>query len=331
MTVQIGILSAAHPHAGAYVKCLSNLECATLVGVAGDHRNRDAIRKFAETHGTTVYTPDELLERVDGALVCSANATHQKWIECAATAGVDVLCEKPLAPATEEARDVVATCDAAGVALGVAMPLRFSSPVQRVKDLVDQGSLGTLRFLSGANRGKVPTGWFVNEELAGGGAVVDHTVHILDIVRWITDEEVREVYAEIDTSFHDSSVEDCNLLSMELSDGTTFVLDGSWSRPDEWDRWGDATLRIVGTAGVVSVDCFGKTIKQTRNTGDSGIHSIDYGVDPNEALISDFVESIRDGRPPSKTGQSAVHDVKVIEAAYESAERGESVTIDRGT
>lgn len=325
MTVPLGILSVEHLHADAYAAHLSDLEGATLVGVAD--ADADRAREKAAEYDTEAYDPADLLERVDGVVVCSANADHQMWVERAAEAGVDVLCEKPLAPTVEAARAAVDACEAAGVNLGVAMPLRFSQPLRNAKVAVDDGALGQLEFLSGTNRGQMPGGWFADPERAGGGAVMDHTVHVLDAVRWITGEDVREVYLETGTRFHDVEVEDVNFLSMELADGTSFTLDGSWSKPDEYDTWGDATLRLVGRDGVLSVDCFDQTIKQTRDTGDPGVHSVFWGPDPNRGLVRDFADAVRDDRPPSKTGSDAVRDVEVIRAAYESARRGEPVVV----
>ncbi|ADQ68875.1 Gfo/Idh/MocA family protein [Halogeometricum borinquense] len=331
MNVKIGICSTAHLHADSYAACLRESD-AEFVGVTEhDDRADDAQAKAAE-YGVDFYEPDELLERVDGVVVCSTNAAHRDWVEHAADAGVDILCEKPLAPSIEDAEQMVETCREADVHLGVAMPLRFNQPVRNAKTALEDDALGELRFLSGTNRGQMPGGWFADPEQAGGGAVTDHSVHLVDAVRWMTGEEVAEVYAETGTRFHDIAVEDVNVLSMELTDGTEFVLDGSWSKPDEWDNWGDATLRLVGTEGVVSIDCFGQTIKQTRDTDDDpGIRSVFWGSNPDEGLVEDFVRAVEADRPPLKTGADALEDVAVVEAAYESAEQSAPVSVERPT
>ncbi|WP_129115998.1 Gfo/Idh/MocA family protein [Halegenticoccus tardaugens] len=328
MTVRIGLCSAAHLHADSYAACLHDLPNAELVGVTESGGRVDEGRRKADEYGVDYLDPDALLADVDGVIVCSTNADHLEWVRRAAAAGVDVLCEKPLAPSVEEAREMVDRCRRADIHLGVAMPLRFNQPVRNAKTAVENGVLGDIRFLSGTNRGQMPGGWFADEDEAGGGAVMDHSVHIVDIVRWITGEDVHEVYAETGTRFNDISVEDLNLLSMTLTDGTEFVLDGSWSKPEEWDFWGDATLRLVGTEGIVSIDCFDQKLKQTRDTGDPGIRSVFWGSNPDEGLVADFVEAVAENRPPLKTGADAVDDVAVVEAAYESANRAEPVDVE---
>ncbi|WP_224337542.1 Gfo/Idh/MocA family protein [Haloprofundus halobius] len=328
MTVRIGLCSVAHLHADSYAACLNNLDDAELVGVTESEERVAEGREKADEYGVDYFDPDALLAEVDGVVVCSTNADHLAWVRRAAHAGVDVLCEKPLAPSVEAAHEMVDLCHRADVHLGVAMPLRFSQPARNAKTAVENGVLGDICFLSGTNRGQMPGSWFVDEAESGGGAVMDHSVHIVDIVRWITGEDVREVYAETETRFNDIPVEDVNLLSMTLTDGTEFVLDGSWSKPDEWDFWGDATLRLVGTEGVVSIDCFDQKIKQTRDTGDPGIRSVFWGSNPDEGLVADFVEAVAEDRPPLKTGADAVNDVAVVEAAYESANASESVDVE---
>ncbi|ELZ32615.1 dehydrogenase [Halogeometricum pallidum JCM 14848] len=328
MTVRIGICSTAHLHADSYAAALSEHPDAEVVGVTDVGERVADARAKAEEYGVEFLEPDELLAAADGIVVCSTNADHLAWVERAADAGVDVLCEKPLAPSVSEARAIAEAGREAGIHVGVAMPLRFSQPVRNAKTAMEDGLLGDLRFLSGTNRGQMPGSWFVEEAESGGGAVTDHSVHLVDVVRWITGEEIEEVYAETATRFHDVDVEDVNFLSMQLTDGTEFVLDGSWSKPDEWDFWGDATLRLVGTEGVVSVDCFDQKIKQTRDTEEPGIRSIYWGSNPDEGLVTDFVEAVAGDRPPLKTAADAVNDVLVVEAAYESVERTAPVAVE---
>jgi predicted dehydrogenase len=323
--VRVGILSTAHLHAEAYAAQLTGLEGAEFAGVADADDERG--RSFADSHGVPYEDTADLLASVDGVVVCSTNADHREWVERAAEAGVEVLSEKPLAPNVDDARAIVETCEAAGVDLGVAMPLRFSVPARRAGERLEAGDLGTLQAVVGTNRGQMPGDWFVDPDAAGGGAAMDHTVHIVDLVHWLTDQRVEEVYAELGTQFHDVPVEDLNVLSMTLEDGTQFSLDGSWSRPDSWDFWGDATVSLVGTEATIDVNCFDQKLKHTSDS-DGEIRSVYWGTDPNEGLVVDFVEGIRENRPPETTGWDGVEAVAVVEAVYESAERGEPVQVE---
>ena len=321
--IRAGILSAAHTHTDAYAGLLAGREDCELVGVADENEERG--REATTCHGADYLPADDLLEEIDACVICAANADHRRWFERAAEAGVAVLCEKPLAPTVDEARAIVDCWEETGIVAGVAMPLRFCGPAKRARERLTEDAVGPLRSLSGTNRGKMPGGWFADPEAAGGGAVMDHSVHIVDLATHLTGERVAEVYAETATRFHDVAVEDVNVLSMELEDGTPFLLDGSWSKPDSWHTWGDATLELVGTEGTIAIDY---TDQSLLHTTDAGVGTAFYGPDANAALIEDFVESVREGRDPEVTPDEGLAAVAVVEAAYESAEAGEPVAVE---
>jgi UDP-N-acetylglucosamine 3-dehydrogenase len=331
VTVHLGILSTAHVHTDGFATLLAAHDDVEFVGLADDDEARG--RAAASQYGVPYFDRDGLLDQVDGALVFSTNTTHVPWVEAAAAAGVDVLCEKPLATNLEAARGLVETCDRADVALAMNMPLPYSEPARRAKAAFEEGAIGDLTMATGTNRARLrnrhETGWSADPEHAGGGAVMDHTVHIVDLVRWITGREVSTVYAELATMHDGLRVEDVNVLSMELDDGTPFTLDGSWDRPDRWDYWGDATLNLVGTTGELGVDCFDYKLRETRDAGDAvGIDSVYWGALPNEAMLNEFVDTVRNGTEPTVTGGDGLREAAVCLAAYESAERGEPVSVE---
>ncbi|WP_433627552.1 Gfo/Idh/MocA family protein [Halomicrococcus sp. NG-SE-24] len=331
MTVSLGVLSTAHVHADGFAALLDRREDVEFVGVADADADRG--REAADRYGVPYMATEELLAAVDGALVFSTNTTHERWVTAAADAGVDVLCEKPLATSRSTARRLVERCKDAGVALGMNMPLPFSEPARAARRAYRNDTIGDLTLATGTNRARFRNrhedGWSADPERAGGGAVMDHTVHVVDLVRWITGREVTEVHAELATMRDGPEVEDINVLSMELDDGTPFTLDGSWDRPDNWDYWGDATLNLVGTAGELTVDCFDYKLRETRDVGeDPGIDSVYWGELPNEELLADFVETVRTGRSPTITGEDGFREAAVCVAAYESAEAGEPVSVD---
>jgi predicted dehydrogenase len=321
----IGLLSTAHPHAESYATVLDGLPDVEFLGVADDDPERGAA--FASEQGVQVREREGLLSTADGVVVCSENATHRRDVEAAAAAGVDVLCEKPLATTTGDATAAVETAEAEGIGLGVAMPLRFSQPARSARALLADGDLGELQAVVGTNRGRMPGGWFADPDLGGGGAAMDHSVHVVDLVHWLTGERVVEVYAELATRMHDIPTEDVNVLSMELSDGTTFSLDGSWSKPEAWHFWGDATVELIGSDGVASVDCFDQTVQRTPRGGDGGLQSLYWGDDLDAAMLREFVTAVEEGRDPETTGREGIEAVAVVEAVYDSARRGEPVTV----
>ena len=326
MTIRLGICSTAHVNSGVYATLVSQLEGAELVGISDE--NRERARRQANTVGTSVLSHHRLMEETDGVILCSPTSRHRELVDLALQHDVAILCEKPLATSVSDAVAIRDRCAESDVVAGMAMPIRCSRPMRRLKERYEAGELGRLVAVSGIDRGRMPGGWFVDPDLAGGGAAADHTDHIVDIVRWLTGEEVTEVYAEMDTRFYDIAVEDVNLLSMELTNGASFVLDGSWSTPQESPFWGDAEVELVGTDGTLSADCFGQQYTSICDTN-HGNHNetLYWGANPNNELLHDFVEWIRTGREPVTPIDEAVKAGAVLRAAYESVERNEPVEV----
>ena len=329
MTVELGMLCPAHPHAGAYAEVIEGLSGVELTAVCDENRSRGLV--FADRHDVPLLPTTEALETVDGAIVCAPTTRHQRWIERAAAVGVPVLSEKPLANSADEAAEIVECCEDTETPLGVAMPVRFSQPARRAKAIVEAGELGDIRAYVGTNLlQRLGAGsWLTDPELAGGGAIVDHSVHVTDLVRWLSGSRITEVFAETGSIQSDIAVEELNVLSMALEDGTPVTHDGSWCLPDEHETWGDVTLRIFGTEGVLEIDCFDQTIGLTRDGGTApGQSAVFWGTDMNEGLLADFADAIQEDRPPAITGRDSLNDVAVIDAAYRSIETGSPVSIE---
>ena len=146
--------------------------------------------------------------------------------------------------------------------------------------------------LNGTNHGQIPGGWFLEPELAGGGAVMDHTVHLADLLRWMLDVEVKSVYAEVDSFFGAGGADDAAILTLELeggsfADGAFATIDPSWSRGDGYPTWGDVTLRISGTSGVLDVDPFAQPLRTFDH--ETGAPSWSYmGEDMNALMLAGF-------------------------------------------
>lgn len=323
--MKIGIISFAHMHAYGYATALLQMPDVELVGIADDNAERG--QKMAEVFHTKYVAVDDLLalSDLDGVIICSENAKHRYFTELAAKAGKHVLVEKPIATTVEDAKAMITVCEENHVNLQVAFPVRFEASVRRLKDLVDSGQLGRVIAIKASNHGRMPGGWFIDRKLSGGGAVMDHTVHVVDLIRWIFNTEITEVYAEVGTLIHDIDVDDCGLLSMRLANGAFATLDPSWSRPTAFPTWGDVTMRVIASGGIVDLDAFRQKFDVYSN--DFGHRYFSWGEDSNYYLIREFVDSIREGRQPEITGLDGLRALEVALGAYESAAKGEPVKL----
>ncbi len=329
--MKIGIMSFAHHHAEAYIQNLRNIPGVELVGVADEEAARG--KPIAEQHGTVFYESYEALlgSQLDGVLICSENNKHRPLVEMAAATGTNVMCEKPLATNLQDARAIVDVCEEAGVMLMTAFPMRFSPPVMEIKYRLDAGEFGEVLCFNATNQGELPLkyrAWFVDKELAGGGALIDHTVHLVDVMRWFLDAEVSEVYAQTNHIFHADKVdvETGGLELITFDNGTFASIDSSWSRPDYWPTWGGLTFEMVTERGALLVDGFSQnlTVYTDERQGPAWMF---WGSDINQAMVRDFIQAIRENRPPRVTGMDGYRATEVALAAYESDKLGQPVRL----
>ncbi len=330
--MKIALMSFAHLHAESYLPLLFASPGVQVIGAADDDaaRGREAAARFGLPYFDSY---DALLaQRPDAVLVCSENTRHRAHVEQAAAAGAHVLCEKPLATTTADARAMVEACQRAGVTLMTAFPMRFSVPVLEVKARLDAGDLGTVSAVAATNQGRLPASrpWFVDPALSGGGAVMDHTVHVADLLRWYLQSEVVEVYcATTRLLYPDLPVETGGLLTLTFANGVFATLDCSWSRPPYYAAWGNVAFELVTDRGAVLVDAFRQNLTVYRH--DLQRSKMEHwGSDADQAMLADFLAAIRTGRPPQVTGADGLRATQVVEAAYESARLGEAVRLEPG-
>lgn len=325
--VKIGMMSFAHGHAYSYLSALKNIPGVTVVGIYDEDTARG--QSAAEQNKTEFLSAEALLDQaLDGVVICSENAKHRPMIELAAGRVRHILCEKPIATTVADAQAMIDICAKTATKLQIAFPVRFAPTIQSLKQTLDNGELGRVLAVQATNHGSMPGGWFINKALSGGGAVLDHTVHVIDLLRWFWGAEVTEVYAEIgDSLIHPGlGIDDVGLLSFKLANGIYGTLDTSWSRPASYTTWGDVKIEITAEKGVVYVDALKQHLAVSSDqTGKTRWHG--WGSNMDQGLINDFIGMIRENRAPSITGEDGLRAVEVAIAAYRSAETGKPVSL----
>lgn len=123
--------------------------------------------------------------------------------------------------------------------------------------------------------------------------MIDHTVHVIDLLRWFWNVEVAEVYAEVGYNLvHPGlGLDDVGLLSFTLSNGAFGTLDTSWSRPKSYATWGDVTIEVVGEKGVANADVFAQKVDVYSDAVGKG-QWLGWGSNIDMGLMRDFCEMI---------------------------------------
>ncbi len=325
--VKIGIMSFAHLHAMEYASALKSLDNVEFVGIADDDPAR--ARKMARTFGVKAFeTYEDLLESdADGIIVTSENVNHRRHVAYAAQHEKHVLCEKPLAPTMEDAEAIVEVCRRSRVQLMTAFPCRFHPAYKRLKAAADAGAFGKVLAIKGTNQGTYPGGWFGDASLSGGGAVIDHTVHLADLMRDLIGAEAATVYAETSSRILGMDVEDTGVVSLEFTNGTIASIDCSWSRPRKsYPTWGNLNMDVTGSEGFARMTMFGQKIDYYSEKAGKLVYEY-WGDNVGLALVESFVRCIATGDPVPVDGNDGLKATEIALAAYRSVKSGEVVNL----
>lgn len=325
MALRLGILSCAHMHAHGYAHAANEREDAILTGV-WDHNPQRAQEFARKWNLPAVEQLEALVEHSDAVIIASENRRHAEYIASAAQAGKHILCEKPLATTEAEARRIRAAVHDAGITFMTSFPCRLSPVYQAMRARVQDGAIGAVLALCGTNHGTCPFDWFVQPEESGGGALMDHVVHVADLMRDLLGESPTTVYAQVNSLRLNLSCEDTAFLHLTFPSGVFATLDGSWSRPSGYKTWGDVRLSALGEKGVIEADLFAQALDLFVDEPPTH-REIGYGSSLDRELLSAFVGSVVEGREPPISLEDGLAASAVAIAAVQSAQTGEPVDV----
>lgn len=322
--MKVGFYGVAHVHADSYARTAANMEQLEVVGVAD--RDPKRAEEFAQKHGLKAFEREALAESSDALIVASENVNHAEDLAFALHNNLPVLCEKPLFLDSSSGEELVVEFEQRGLPLMTAFPCRYSSTYTQLEAEIRGGSLGAVLAVCATNRGKCPFGWFVEKEHSGGGAIVDHTVHVVDILRSLLVREIVWVYASAGHNRFLEPWEDAGLVHLGFEGEVFATLDTSWDRPDNFPTWGDVMLNIVCEKGVATVDLFRDGLLTYRQQ-DSKVVQSSLGDNLDRELLLDFYRAVTAGTQLKSTGRDGLQATRVVEAAYESLRTNRAVSV----
>ena len=189
---------------------------------------------------------------VDAVLVTTPNSLHLKDVLTAIEAGKAVLCEKPLAMNSGEARQMVEAARRKNIRFGVAHVFRFEESVRKFREHVDSGAIGRPVFarseFSFLGDPSHPRKWLYDASVAGAGPIFDIGVHCIDTLRFVLQDEVVRISATASSDKRSGDVESVAALTLEFSRGNLATVLVSYRAEYR------TPLEIVGDAGVLWAD-----------------------------------------------------------------------------
>ena len=320
---------------GAYhARAAQNASGAELVAAADT--NPDALAAFAAKTGVarTTTDPESLADDpdVDAVVICTPNAFHCPLAKRYLTAGKHVLVEKPMAMNAAEAEEMAAAAEEHDRRLVVGHMWRFDPEAQFLRRAVRDGLLGDVIKTKGYGIHTLwgPAGWFTVKEQAGGGALVDMGVHALDTVRYILgDPAPKSVFARIGTHYGRYDVDDSGVLVVVWDSGTTSIIESGWWHPHMDGP--EAATQVFGTKGYgrifpgeLRLELAGQPGVFTPKLPEREEHCAQFVYD---GQMSHFVTCVRRGRTPKPGAAEGLTIMRILDAAYRSAETGAAITL----
>jgi 1,5-anhydro-D-fructose reductase (1,5-anhydro-D-mannitol-forming) len=315
--------------------------------------SRDPARAaaFAATHGAhAAYTSLEALladARVDVVWIAAPNFLHAPYTTQAAQAGKHVLVEKPMAISVAEALEMVQTCQAQGVKLGVGFHVRHHPGHHEARRLIREGCLGTMTLVhaqwGGGLRGQVeiaPTRlmamrsgersawWGMPEQLGGAYAMMASGVHCVDVLCFLLGQHVVEVAALTDGQTPDHPLERVATMCLRFSEGTIGTVSCGFKMPDAKN---DAIL--YGSHGRIVLDhTLWITLRGALEVvSEMGKTTVTYPEEPLALYtrqVEAFNRAIQHDEEPSASGRDGLHVVQVTQAMIASAATGRTVKLE---
>jgi predicted dehydrogenase len=333
--VRLGVISLDHPHArGNHFPALRRLGRQIQVRAIADG-DQARCAPWLQLFGARYYaTRDELLadREIDAVLVTSQNWRHAEDAVAAARAGKDIFCDKPIVTTSEQAADLARACRETGVRFVTTYPCRFSPEIQALRQNIRDGRLGRVQAIQATNHGCMyepgAPDWVKDPRRNGGGCIIDHTVHVADLMRYLTGQEFADVRTFAATALHEIAAEDLAASHGTMTGGTLFQIDCSWSRKPSDPPWGDVTLRVAGTRGSASLDLYNSQKVELFGGGGVELRYSNNLCHQHAMIFLDYQAEKSSGRRGENADAGdGLRTMDLVFASYESLRQGRRVAL----
>jgi predicted dehydrogenase len=347
--VRFGLIGAGSITRGSHIPSLRQIGEARLVAVC-DQREEVARRVAEEEsieHVFSGYRDLLKLKSVDAVIVATPNAFHAPISIEALNAGKHVLCEKPMAVSEKEAGAMVRAAEKSGRVFMLALNNRFKAESRFLKNYIERGEIGRIYYARAAfvRRRGSPGGWFSQRKYSGGGPLIDLGVHILDLILWLMGYPAVESVS--------------GATSMHLNNYTTREIDAykaDWNipAPSDVESFANAYLRTHDGGSIFLETSFALNCKEDRTfieihgeRGGARLWPLEIFSEMDDVLLditphcgrSDsyleenrhFVDCILHNRKPDATVRQGYEIVRILEAAYRSAEERREIKMEESS
>ena len=338
----VGVIGVGYPGERHAEGCL---ESGLTRLIAASDLDETKLAAFSSTYGAKRSYEDyrRLLANADVDIVVVALPTflHQPVTLAALKAGKHVLCEKPPARSAAEVEGMERAAEASGNVLGYALQRRFGATAQKLRELLARDELGEVyharavwRRTWGVPAGLGGASWFTDPVKAGGGALMDIGVHVLDLAWFLLGlPGAASVSGRVFNKFPDlTKTDDSAFAFVRFESGQTLQLETSWVLAQAEDEF---AVHLYGTkAGAhlteERLDLFPVSRKgRMRRSFDVAVNPPLRVTEPFTSQLQDFARAVSSGAEPCMSASQGTQLMRMIAAIYESSKLGQEVTCSR--
>ncbi|MEM2087233.1 MAG: Gfo/Idh/MocA family oxidoreductase [Thermoproteota archaeon] len=339
--VRVGIIGCgivAGSHVSGYLK--SGMAEIAALSDSRIERAKALAEKYGLSQVSIYENYEELLKgnNIDAVSVCTPHHLHAEITVKAAEHGKHVLCEKPIAISLNQADEMIRACRRNRVKLAVVFQNRFSPDVQRVKKEFERGDFGIPIYgeavvkwyredKSYYHMDDVAKSWRGKWSTEGGGALINQTIHLVDMLQWIMGP-VEYLYGIYGTMMHNIETEDIGVSILRFKNGALgFILGSVDLQPQEdWVAiYGSKKSVVIGSDKMIAKEWDEKSGTKVRSVEERK-ETLTPFLGHDDA-VRDFLESIVFDRVPAVPGEEARKSLEIVLAIYKAHRTGGRVTL----
>ena len=313
---------------------LTNLLARDEVQVIGVCDPTNDAKVISNKMGLTFYQKNyaDIVNEIqtDAIVICSPTDTHANYVSLAAKRGIDVFCEKPLDLSLEKVKQVLKTVNESKIKLMLGFNRRFDSEFQSIKEKLVKGEIGDIHMIKITSRDPSPPP--INYIKTSGGIFLDMTIHDFDIIRYLTNKEIVEVYAKgnalINPEIAQAGDIDTAIINLTFEDGSMAVIDNCRKAVYGYDQ----RVEVFGSKGMVQSK--NKFDQYTITYNEKGVTSslpqhffLERYADAYKKEIDHFIDCIRNKKSPRVSGYDGLMSLLLGTCAKESLSKNKPVLI----
>jgi scyllo-inositol 2-dehydrogenase (NAD+) len=276
---------------------------------------------------------EELVQdkQIDAVLIATPDKFHAQSIRAAASAGKDILCEKPLALTLGDAHAALTEVSRAGVRLQVGFMRHYDPAYVSAKKRIDAGEIGTPVVFKSVGRDKDQPPLAAYQSGVNGMLFYTNSIHDFDLARWLMKDEVSEVQAYTTTAIRPELAKYGDIVAGVVNLKYSHGAIGNIESHAQAIYGYDVRTEIIGSKGSIFVGTLQKTPVTFLTTQGSeknlADHFLSQFADAYLAEIRDFVRTMLSDRVPLVTGEDGLRALEIAVAAEKSHVQGHPCTI----